>query len=115
MRARSRTPDTPVKTVTTSRRTSPSASTSRVLEDARLVDDSLDEVAQLRQLVLPRPVPGLLDFGIPPAPEGEPDPALAVCAFPLPILLAASAHILYPAGQTSQLQIPQAVTESALQ
>jgi len=90
VRARSRTPDTPVRTVTTSQRTSPSASTSRVPEDARSVDDSLDEAAQLRQLVLPRPVPGLLDFGIPPAPEGEPDPALAVCAFPLPMLLVAS-------------------------
>ena len=76
--------------MTTSQRTSPSASTSRVPEDARTVDDSLDEAAQLRQLVLPRPVPGLLDFGIPSAPEGEPDPALAVCAFPVPILLAAS-------------------------
>ena len=96
--------------MTTSQRTSSNTSTSRVPEDARTVDDSLDDAAQLRQLVLPRLVPGPLYFGIPPAPEGEPNPALAACAF--------SAHsprsCLYPAGETSQLQIPRAQSDLAL-
>jgi len=77
-------------------RTSPNASTSCVLEDACVIDNSLDEAAQLRQLVLPRPVPGLVDFGIPLAPvEGEPDPALAVRFFP-PFILLYLQFMLYP-------------------
>jgi len=69
-------------------RTSPNASTSCVLEDTCVIDNSLAEAVQLRQLVLPRPVSGLVDFGISLAPvEGEPDPALAVRFFPLSIHL----------------------------
>ncbi len=47
-------------------------------------DDALDELTCIRQFLRPPPIPGLHDWGIPPEPTKPCDPAIRVCALPIP-------------------------------
>lgn len=43
-------------------------------------DGGEDEMTRLRRVLAPPPIPGVPDYGIPPAPPGAPPPALTVRA-----------------------------------
>jgi hypothetical protein len=78
---RARLPDDAPSTADTPAPTQPSHDQDTGDETAQAQDSSLpdDELAQIRARLRPPPIPGVDDWGIPPAPMGACDPEIEVC------------------------------------